>query len=80
MSFHLIGLKFVMYVYLNDSSDEFENGADQIQNGHRSAIFVVYFGCKRDSVASFHLIVLKFGMYVYLRDSSDQFENGADQF
>ena len=38
-SFHLVDLKFVMYVYLNDSSDEFENGADQIQNGHRLAIF-----------------------------------------
>jgi len=63
-SFHLIVLKFGMYVYLNDSSDEFENGADQIQNGRRSAIFTVFFGCKRDSVASFHLIVLKFGMYV----------------
>ena len=60
-----------MYVYLNDSSDTFENGADQIQIGRLLAIFVVFFGCKSDSVASFPLIVLKFGMYVYLRDSSD---------
>ena len=58
----MIGLKFVMYVYLNDSSDEFENGTDQIQNGHRSAIFRGFFGYKRDSVTSFNSIVLKLGM------------------
>ena len=54
-----------MYVYLNDSSDEFENDADQIQNGRCSAIFSFYFGC-----ASFNLIVLKLGMYVHLDNSS----------
>ena len=29
-------------IVLNDSSDEFENGADQIENGPRSAIFVFF--------------------------------------
>ena len=47
-SFHLIVLKFGMYVYLRDSSDQFENGADQFKNGRRSAIFCVFFTCKRE--------------------------------
>ena len=47
-SFHLIVLKFGMYVYLRDSSDDFKNGADQIQNGRRSAIFCVFLACKRE--------------------------------
>ena len=42
-SFNLIVLKLGMYVHLDNSSDEFENGADQIQNGRRSAIFRGFF-------------------------------------
>ena len=79
-SFHLIVLKFGMYVYLNDSLDEFENGTDQIQDGPPLGHFWCFFsGCKRDSVDSFNLFVLKLCMYVHLGNSSDEFENGADQ-
>ena len=62
-----------MYVHLDKSSDEFENGADHIHNGRCSAIFSFYFGC-----ASFNLMVLKLGMYLHLDNHSDEFENGAD--
>ena len=68
-----------MCVHLVNRSDEFENDADQIQNGRLSAIFNYFFGCKRDSLAIFNLIVLKLVIYVHLDNSSDEFENGADQ-
>ena len=72
-------LKLGMYVHLDINSDEFENGADQIQNGRLSAILNYFFDCKRDSLASFNSIVLKLGMYVHLDNRSDEFENSADQ-
>ena len=40
-SFNLMALKLGMYVHLDNHSDVFENVADQIQNGRRSAI--IYF-------------------------------------
>ena len=54
MSYNLIILKLGMYGHLDNSSDEFENGADQIQNGRLSAILNYFPGCKRDSLASFN--------------------------
>ena len=61
-------LKLGMYVHLDNHSDEFENGADQIQNGRLSAILNYFSGCKR--------VLIR---YVHLDNSSDEFETGADQ-
>ena len=68
-----------MHIHLDNHSDEFENGADQIQNGRLSAILNYFPGCKLDSLASFNLIVLELGMYVHLDNISDEFKKGADQ-
>ena len=60
-SFNLMVFKLGMYVHLDNHSDEFENGADQIQNGRRSAI--IYFFAF--NVAALRALPISDGLFLY---------------